>query len=400
MSIKPMPTPTVQTPTVLTPTVPTSTMPIRPLPSPRARALRSSRTVRAVVALTASCAVLIGCSSGATSASSAAPETTVSVAGSGSTAPSTEGAAAAPGSAADGDATTRVFGADNGDITIPANPQRVVATGYAVPALIEADAALVGISTWPRGLALMTDDDLATYEGLTKIGGALAADTNYEAIASVQPDLIIIGVPRPVLAEIDVSRLEAVAPVVAIGPSVPDAWREISRQQADAAGRLDTFDAAQAAYQAKADELTAKYAGALADLKFGHLGAYGEIANGNFQREFAGSWGTNIAQDVGVTYYGEVAEKGGGSSDVSEYPSIEQLPQSFAEADAITYSVQPDGTPSEEVQFALDSGLWQSLPAVQAGMVFPIAFTEAATFPSAMRTLDAIDQSLAPLLTR
>ena len=48
----------------------------------------------------------------------------------------------------------------------------------------------------------------------------------------------------------------------------------------------------------------------------------------------------------------------------------------------------------------LDSGLWQSLPAVQAGMVFQIAFTEAATFPSAMKTLDAIDQSLAPLLNR
>ena len=38
-------------------------------------------------------------------------------------------------------------------------------------------------------------------------------------------------------------RLEAVAPVVAIGPTVPDAWREISREQADAAGRLENFDA-------------------------------------------------------------------------------------------------------------------------------------------------------------
>lgn len=342
-------------------------------------------------ALAASVCLLAGCSSAATTASST--DAAVSTA-------SSTAAPATGSSVADDRVATRVFTADNGDITIPVNPQRVVATGYAVPALIEADAELAGISTWPRGLALMTDDDLATYEGLTKIGGALAAETNYEAIASVKPDLIIIGVPTPVLAEIDVERLEAVAPVVAIGPTVPDAWREISRKQADAAGRLESFDAGQAAYQAKADDLAAKYATALDGLKFGHVGAYGEFAAGNFQREFAGSWGTNIAQDIGVTYYGEVAEKTGGAGDVSEYPSVEQLPQSFADADAITYSVQPDGTPSEEVQQVLDSGLWKSLPAVQAGLAFPIAFTEAATFPSAMQTLDAIDESLAPLLNR
>jgi iron complex transport system substrate-binding protein len=32
---------------------------------------------------------------------------------------------------------TRVFTGDNGEVTIPAHPQRVVATGYAVPALID-----------------------------------------------------------------------------------------------------------------------------------------------------------------------------------------------------------------------------------------------------------------------
>ena len=348
------------------------------------------KSLNIAAALAATFALLTACTSDSTSATSSAPATTSAAA---VAADATDASAADP-------SATRVFTADNGDITIPVNPQRVVATGYAVPALIEADAALVGISTWPRGLALMTDEDLATYEGLTQIGGALAVETNYEAIASVQPDLIIIGVPRPVVAEIDVQRLEAVAPVVAIGPSLPDAWRELSRKQADAAGRLANFDAGKAAYQAQADALKAKYAGALAGLQFGHVGAYGEIASGNFQREYAGSWGTNIAQDVGVAYYGEVAEKTGGSGDVSEYPSIEQLPQSFAEADAITYSVKPDGTPSEEVQLVLDSGLWKSLPAVQAGLVFPIAYTEAATYPSAMKTLAAIDQSLAPLLNR
>ncbi|MGW5049568.1 ABC transporter substrate-binding protein [Actinokineospora sp. NPDC004072] len=297
-------------------------------------------------------------------------------------------------------ADTRVFSADNGEITIPVAPKRVVATGYAVPALLEAKAPLVGISTWARGIPLMTDEIRATYEGLPKVAGESAAETNYEAIAEADPDLIVIGVPKPALADIDLARLEALAPVVAIGPTVPSAWRELSRRQADAAGALATFDAAKAAYEAKAAELSAKYEDVLPGLKLGHVGSYGEVAKGNFQREFNGAWGTNIVQDVGADYYGEVKVKGGGSRDVSEYPSIEELPAAFAEADAITYSVKPDGTPAPAVQYVLDSELWKNLPAVKAGKAFPIRYTEAATYAGAMLTLDAIDEAFAPLLAK
>ncbi|MDW3847000.1 ABC transporter substrate-binding protein [Micromonospora sp. BRA006-A] len=299
-----------------------------------------------------------------------------------------------------GDAATRVFAADNGEITIPVDPQRVVATGYAVPVLIEADAALVGISSWKRGLALMTEQDRATYDRLPKVAGEAAAETNYEAVAAAKPDLIVIGVPKPALGSIDMKRLESIAPVVAIGPTTPAAWRELSRRQADAAGRSTNFEAAKEAYDKRAAELKDKYGTALAGLKFGHVGSYGEIAKGTFHREFAGSWGTNIAQDVGVTYYGEVKEKGGGGLDVTEYPAIEELPTSLGEADAITYTLQPDGTPAEAVKQVLDSALWKNLPAVKAGRVFGLRYTEAATYESALRTLDSVDKAFAPLPAR
>jgi iron complex transport system substrate-binding protein len=293
---------------------------------------------------------------------------------------------------------TRVVSADNGEITVPVDPQRVVATGYAVPALIEADAPLVGISQWSRGEALMTPEDRATYDRLPRVAGNLAQETNYEAIAAAQPDLIVIGVPRPVLAEVDVARLESIAPVVAIGPSVPSAWRELSRRQADAAGSLEAFDASRAAYEQKAAGLAAKYRDVLAGRSFGHLGAYGQVAQGTFMREYADSWGTNIAQDVGVPYPGRPVNPGPGSAAVSETLSIEQLPASLGNVDSITYTVSPDGTPSEAVRYVLDNPLWQTLPAVQAGRVYPVRFTEAATYGSAMQTLDAIDEALAPML--
>ncbi|WP_326701408.1 ABC transporter substrate-binding protein [Streptomyces sp. NBC_01754] len=310
------------------------------------------------------------------------------------------GSSSQGGSDASEKGTTRVFAADNGKITIPADPQRVVATGYAVPALIEAGAPLVGISSWQRGEPMMSKEDLATYKKLTKVAGEQAAETNYEAVAEAEPDLIVIGVPAPVLGDIDVKRLESIAPVVAIGPTVPSAWRDLSRKQADAAGALEKFDAGQKAYEAKAAGLAAKYKDVLPQLELAHVGAYGEVAKGTFQREFNGSWGTNIAEDLGATYYGEVKEPGPGSRAVSEYPSIEEVPAAFGEADALTYSVNADGSVPEAVRYVLDSKLWKNLPAVKAGKTFPLRYTEAATYGQAMNTLDAIDTSLAPLLKR
>ncbi|HYH32353.1 MAG TPA: ABC transporter substrate-binding protein [Pseudonocardia sp.] len=294
---------------------------------------------------------------------------------------------------------TRVFAADNGGITIPAAPRRIVATGYAVPALIETGAPLVGISTWERGVPLMSPEDKATYDSLEKVAGELAAETNYEAIAQVDPDLIVIGVPAPILADVDVELLESVAPVVAIGPMIPSEWREVSREQADAAGVLPAFDALRSEYEAKAAELRAKYAPVVGGLEFGHLGAYGDVSGGMFQREFDGSWGTNILNDVGVSYYGQVEEPGPGSRAVSENVSVEQIGAGLGEADVITYSAEPDGSVSDAVRQVLDSPLWQQLPAVQAGRTIPIRYTEAATYGAALTTLDAVDEALAPLLS-
>ncbi|MGA4837724.1 ABC transporter substrate-binding protein [Streptomyces sp. G45] len=304
------------------------------------------------------------------------------------------------GSDDSGKGRTRVFAADNGKIKIPEKPKRVVATGYAVPAMIEAHAPLVGISSWKRGEAMMSDKDLATYKKLPKVAGEQATETNYEAIAEADPDLIVIGVPAPVLGDIDVKRLQSIAPVVAIGPTVPSAWRTLSRKQADAAGSLKEFDAVQAKYEAKAAELKKKYKNVLPGLKLGHVGAYGEVAKGTFQREFGRSWGTNIAEDIGAKYYGKVKKPGPGSRAVSEYPSIEELPASLRDADAITYSVMPDGSVPKSVKYVMDSKLWKNLPAVKAGKTFPIRYTEAATYGQAMQTLDAIDTSFAPLLKR
>lgn len=295
---------------------------------------------------------------------------------------------------------TRTFTADNGKVTIPKDPKRVIATGYAVPVLIEADAALVGISGWARGRPLMTEKDRATYDDLPKIAGETAAETNYESIAAKKPDLIVIGVPAPVLGDVDMKRLKSIAPVVAIGPTLPSAWRELSKRQADAAGRLQHFEKAKTAYEKRAAELSGKYDDALKGLDFGHIGSYGDASAGTYAREYADAWGTNVAEDIGVSYPGKPEKPGKGSQAVTETPSIEELPENLGDADAITYSVGPDGKPGKSVSYVLKSPLWKKLPAVQAGRAFPVRHTEASTYSSAQRTLSALDKALAPLLEK
>lgn len=289
---------------------------------------------------------------------------------------------------------TVTFTAENGDIEIPAKPERVIATGYAVPVMLEADAPLVGISEWGRGVPMMTDEDRATYEATEKIMGETADTVNYDAVEKVDPDVIILGVPLPVLGDVNMERLEKIAPVVVLGPSVPDSWKELGGRQAEAAGVLSNWEEQKATYYAKADELKEKYADVLDGIDFGHLGAYGDLTAGEFQREFGGSYGTHIVGDVGANYYGGVKDASdGGAAEVSEYSSIEELPSSFKDADYITYTLDNDGTISDAVQYVLDSPLWKNLPAVKAGHVIPIRYSEAATYKSALLTLDAIDEA-------
>lgn len=309
------------------------------------------------------------------------------------------GAGGSSGSSASGGGT-RSFTDDSGSVTIPAKPQRIVATGYAVPALVEADAPLVGISSWSRGEALMSSDVKARYDKTPRVAGDTAKETNYEAIAKAKPDVIIIGVPQPVLKDIDLKRLKSIAPVVTLGPTLPDAWKTLTARQLDAAGLSGHLASSKAAYDKRAGELKAKYAPVLNTMKFAHIGAYGDPGQGNFQREFSRSWGTNIAEDIGVKYPGTVKVKGGGSKDVSEYQSIEQLPAAVAGTDAISYSVEPDGKPSPAISYVQNSPLWKGLSQVKAGKTFAFRYSQAATYPEAMKTLDALDSTLAPLLKK
>jgi iron complex transport system substrate-binding protein len=69
----------------------------------------------------------------------------------------------------------------------------------------------------------------------------------------------------------------------------------------------------------------------------------------------------------------------------------------LSDYDVIVYPTKPDGTTTPEVQAMLDSELFKSLPAVQAGRVLPVAYTDPFTYSSGQASLDSLEEQLEKL---
>ncbi|MBM7458206.1 ABC transporter substrate-binding protein [Rhodococcus coprophilus] len=292
-------------------------------------------------------------------------------------------------------AATRTFEAQNGSIEIPADPQRIVACGYAAFPLIQSGANLAAVCEWTREIDSMDDETLAAYEALPKVApDGAASELNYEAITAAEPDLIIMGVPARVQSQVDMAKLEALAPVVFLGPTNPGDWRDLGEQYADAANVADTYGDSKSQYEARAAEIADKYAGTLGSLKFAGLCSTCGTEPGEFFREYKSSYTTNLFDDLGFTFPGEPVDP----ADVhGEYVSLEQLPQNLADADVIVYGLEADGSVSAELQEVFDSPLWQNLPAVKAGNLVGVQHANAATYETALLALDSIDSGLEKL---
>ena len=299
------------------------------------------------------------------------------------------------GDSTDSEVALRSFEAQNGTVEIPVEPQRIVACGYAVLPLIQAGANLAAVCEWTRETENMDAETLAAYEALPKVApDASATELDYEAVTAARPDLIIMGVPARAQEELDMGKLEALAPVVFLGPTDPGQWRELGEQFADAAGVSDTYGAFTDEYEARAAEIAAKYAGTLGGLKFAGLCSVCGTEPGEYFREYASSYTTNLFDDLGLTFYGEPVDP---EEVHGAYLSLELMPENLAEADVIIFGIEPDGSITPELQAVFDSPLWQNLPAVKAGNIVGIQHANAATHETALLALDSIDAGLEKL---
>ncbi|MCA1004849.1 ABC transporter substrate-binding protein [Rhodococcus hoagii] len=292
-------------------------------------------------------------------------------------------------------ATTRTFQAQNGAVEIPSDPKSIVACGYAVLPLIQSGANLSGICEWNREEDNMDADTKKAYDALAKVGpdGAIS-ELNYEAVTAAKPDLIILGVPARAQAQVDMGKLQALAPVVFLGPTTPADWRTLGEQFADAANVSDSYGAFIEQYNERTQEISKKYQDKLGSLKFAGVCSVCGTEPGEFYREYKSSYTTSLFDDLGLQIPSQPENP---EDEHGEYVALEKISDKLGDADVIVYGVEVDGSPSPEMAELMASPLWQNLPAVKAGNLVPVKHFQAATHQTALLALDSIDEGLGAL---
>lgn len=159
--------------------------------------------------------------------------------------------------AGDASTGTRVVQTEKGDVTVPADPQRiaVLTAGLAgflftldAPIAIT-DTRLLGVTNLDGGFPPQWAEK-AEAQGTKELPAG--ESLNIEAIAQAQPDLIIGGGQgfTAVLADQAYDQLTAIAPTVLI-PSSVRTWQEQLAAVAEAAGETDKVDDLMKAYDDK-----------------------------------------------------------------------------------------------------------------------------------------------------
>lgn len=233
-----------------------------------------------------------------------------------------------------------------GETVIEAKPQRVVVLDGG-----ELDDVLtLGIT--PVGIALPEGaDGQPSYlrdklDGVADVG--ITSSPNIEAIAALQPDLILGSKLR---VDQLYGQLAAVAPTVfSIRPGFP--WKENFLLVADALGEEEQAEQVLNDYQAKADEVRESLDGTptISMVRFmpGRLRLYGNLS-------FIGV----ILKDVGLPRPA--------IQDIDEL-AVEISPETIADADGDRIFYASYGDPSATDQATVVGGpLWASVPAVAAG---------------------------------
>ncbi|RRQ26707.1 iron siderophore-binding protein [Rhodococcus sp. Eu-32] len=156
---------------------------------------------------------------------------------------------------------TRVVSTDKGDVTVPADPQRIAVlsaglAGYLftldAPIAIT-DTRLLGVTNLDGGFPPQWAEK-AQAQGTQELPAGEAL--NIEAIAQAEPDLIIGGGQgiSAVQADEAYDQLTAIAPTVLI-PSSVNTWQGQLEAVADAAGESDKVDGLLDAYEDKVAEV-------------------------------------------------------------------------------------------------------------------------------------------------
>jgi iron complex transport system substrate-binding protein len=262
-----------------------------------------------------------------------------------------------------------------GEATIESTPERVLAlsttdadfllsvgvTPIAVPSMPQTDAATNNTSIYPW--------EEGKYPAGTPKIQAPATDFNVEAVAALDPDLIV-ATSFWGLDEQNYAALSAIAPVVHFATEAnADPWQDNVRKVASAVGR-----------EAEADKSIAQAEASIRDAKTANPVLQGKSYNAIISPSADGvyvlcSQEDNLARvmkDLGLTLsdYAQTVECDGGKGEVA----WENLPKLNAD---VLWAI-PDT--ADQMQVLDSQPLWPQLPAVTRGAVATVPKTDGIPF--------------------
>jgi iron complex transport system substrate-binding protein len=297
---------------------------------------------------------------------------------------------------APGDTTgaMRSFEADNGTIEIPADPQRIVAIGSA-PIYLSLGVEPVGLG--PKA----TESELAWLPPEAKQVNDAAVDVgdevDYEKVASLEPDLIVIYDPAHVWegGKYNEERFQSIAPTIYIELSNTN-WKAQTERLANAVGEVGTFEDGKARYDTLVTEINSEYSELLTSTTFMVLNRWGGKFTpeaGVLNMEYPGSYCTTYAEDAGL----EIVPEAPADGDISVELSIEQLSDTVADADVIIYPLGADGAVTPEFAPVLETNIWQSIPQTNEGRALGVQCDRTSTYSSKIVNLESLKEALGTL---
>lgn len=256
---------------------------------------------------------------------------------------------------------TKIYKAENGDIEVPVNPERIVAVTF-LGDLLALGVTPVGAGSIALDNSVLLKEELS---GVTSVG-----DVSVEAVMGLEPDLIIV--PSYLPGE-TVEQLVKIAPTVAIpwfGFTGTDPLEQV-RTIGDLIGKEAEAEAFIARYKEKAAEAKARIAGAIGPDET--VGSYSIWAKNFWVLPKGRDAGYNLLEMFGLTSPAKVNEEviaTGQGKDIS----LEVLPEYAADHMFVTV-YEPDGG-SERAKEVLEGSLWNSLDAVKNNHVYMLDMSE------------------------